>query len=87
LRSSNTSWLLAKSKLPQGAGASLEVGPSWERIHTREVNKWKGGAIGAGVGSAAGTGVVLTTHGDPAVVPGESRLAFKLRGPVTVTLP
>ncbi len=45
----------------------------------------KGAAIGAGAGGGAGTGVVLATRGDPAVIPSESQLTFKLRSPVTVT--
>ena len=45
----------------------------------------KGAAIGAGVGGAAGTGAVLATHGDPAVIGAESRLSFTLREPVTIT--
>jgi hypothetical protein len=44
----------------------------------------KGAAIGAGAGGAAGTGVVLATHGDPAVVGAESLISFKLTNPVTV---
>lgn len=45
----------------------------------------KGAAIGAGAGGGAGTGVVLATRGDPAVIPGESQLTFKLTEPVKVT--
>jgi hypothetical protein len=44
----------------------------------------KGAAIGAGAGGAAGTGVVLATHGDPAVVGAESLISFKLTEPVSV---
>lgn len=44
----------------------------------------KGAAIGAGAGAAGGTGVVLATRGDPAVIPAESLLNFKLSAPVTV---
>ncbi len=44
----------------------------------------KGAAIGAGAGGAAGTGVVLATHGDPAVVGAESLISFKLTDAVTV---
>ena len=44
----------------------------------------QGAAIGAGAGGAAGTGVVLATHGDPAVLPAETPLTFKLTAPVTV---
>ncbi len=44
----------------------------------------KGAAIGAGVGAGAGTGAVMATHGDPAVIPSESVVNFKLREPVTI---
>ncbi|HSB18139.1 MAG TPA: hypothetical protein VLE22_27045 [Bryobacteraceae bacterium] len=44
----------------------------------------KGAAIGAAAGAGAGTGVVLATHGDPAVIPSESVLDFALSAPVTV---
>jgi hypothetical protein len=44
----------------------------------------KGAAIGAGVGGGAGTGVVLATRGDPAAIPSETPLTFRLRAPVTV---
>jgi hypothetical protein len=43
----------------------------------------KGAAIGAGAGAAGGTGLVVATHGDPAVVPSESLLSFRLAAPVT----
>jgi hypothetical protein len=46
----------------------------------------KGAAIGAGAGAAAGTGTAMMTHGDPAVIPAESVLTFKLTAPVTVPL-
>jgi hypothetical protein len=38
----------------------------------------KGAAIGAGAGAAGGTGVVLATRGDAAVLPVESLLNFRL---------
>ena len=44
----------------------------------------EGAAIGAASGGAAGTGLVLATHGDPAVIDAESVLTFKLTAPVTV---
>lgn len=46
----------------------------------------KGAAVGAATGGAAGTGVVLATHGDPAVVGAESLLTFRLAAPVSVTV-
>jgi hypothetical protein len=45
-----------------------------------------GAAIGAGAGAAAGTGTAMMTRGDPAVIPAESVLTFKLSAPVTVPL-
>jgi hypothetical protein len=45
----------------------------------------KGAAIGAGAGGGAGTGLVLATRGDPAVIPSESQLTFRLQGPISVT--
>jgi hypothetical protein len=44
-----------------------------------------GAAKGAGIGAGAGTGVVLATHGDPAVIPSESVLTFTLSEPLTIT--
>ncbi|MCC6395201.1 MAG: hypothetical protein IT167_31715 [Bryobacterales bacterium] len=44
----------------------------------------RGAAIGAAAGAGAGTGVVLGTRGEPAVIPSESVLTFRLRNPVTV---
>lgn len=45
----------------------------------------KGAAIGAGAGGGAGTGLVLATRGDPAVIPSESQLTFRLQSPIHVT--
>lgn len=44
----------------------------------------KGAAIGAAAGAGAGTGVVLATHGDPAIIPSETILHFALKAPVSV---
>jgi hypothetical protein len=44
----------------------------------------QGATIGAGAGGAAGTGLVLATKGEPAVIPAETVLTFKLTMPVTV---
>lgn len=41
----------------------------------------RGAAIGAAAGAGAGTGVVLATHGDAAVIPSESVLAFRVHTP------
>jgi hypothetical protein len=45
----------------------------------------KGAAIGAGVGGAAGTGTVLATRGQAAVLPVETKIEFRLSAPVTIT--
>jgi len=45
----------------------------------------KGAAIGAGVGGGAGAGGVLLTRGQPATLPSETRVSFRLKNPVTVT--
>ncbi len=45
----------------------------------------KGAAIGAAGGGAAGTGVAAATGGKPTVVPVETRIAFRLNAPVTIT--
>ncbi|HJT88672.1 MAG TPA: hypothetical protein VJ732_12470, partial [Bryobacteraceae bacterium] len=45
----------------------------------------KGAAIGAGVGGGAGAGDVLLTRGKAATLPSETRINFRLSGPVTVT--
>lgn len=44
----------------------------------------RGAAIGAGAGAGAGTGVVLATRGEPAVLPAESVLTFRLTDSVRV---
>ena len=44
----------------------------------------QGAAVGAASGGAAGTGLVLATHGEPAVIAAESLLTFRLTAPVTV---
>lgn len=46
----------------------------------------KGAAIGAGAGGGAGTAVVLSTHGDSAVVPAESVIQFTLQQPISAKL-
>lgn len=45
----------------------------------------KGAAIGAGVGGAAGTGTVMATKGDAAVIPSETVLTTTLSAPVRIT--
>ncbi|MGQ9918228.1 MAG: hypothetical protein ACUVS7_12490 [Bryobacteraceae bacterium] len=46
----------------------------------------KGAAVGAGVGAGAGTATAMATRGEPAVIPAESVLTFRLQQPVTVTV-
>jgi len=45
----------------------------------------KGAAIGAGVGGAAGGGGVVATRDKAVTLPTESRIAFRLSAPVTIT--
>jgi hypothetical protein len=45
----------------------------------------RGAAIGAGVGGAAGTGTVLATRGQPAQLPVETRISFRVNETVTIT--
>jgi hypothetical protein len=45
----------------------------------------KGAAIGAATGAGAGGGVALATRGEPARLPSETRISFRLRAPVTYT--
>lgn len=44
----------------------------------------KGAAIGAGAGAGAGTGAVLATRGDPAVIPAEALITFRLGSSVSL---
>jgi hypothetical protein len=44
----------------------------------------KGAAIGAAAGGGAGAGAVLLTRGQPATLPSETRISFRLSAPVTV---
>jgi hypothetical protein len=44
-----------------------------------------GAAIGAGVGGGAGTAHTLATRGEPAVVPAETLLTFRLRSAVNIS--
>jgi hypothetical protein len=65
------------AKIGIGAGVGAAIGAI--------AGGGKGAAIGAGVGGGAGTGVVLATRGDPAVIPSESQLTFRLTAPVQIT--
>jgi hypothetical protein len=64
-------------KVGIGAGAGAVIGAI--------AGGGKGAAIGAGVGGGAGTAATLATRGDPAVIPDETLLTFRLSEPVTVT--
>jgi hypothetical protein len=64
-------------KIGIGAGAGAVIGAI--------AGGGKGAAIGAGVGGGAGTAATLATRGDPAVIPDETLLTFRLSAPVTVT--
>lgn len=46
----------------------------------------RGAAVGAGVGAGAGTATAMATRGEPATIPAETVLTFRLKEPVTVTL-
>lgn len=59
-----------------GAGAGAVIGAI--------AGGGKGAAIGAGVGGGAGTAATMATRGDPAVIPDETLLTFRLNAPVTV---
>jgi hypothetical protein len=45
----------------------------------------KGAAIGAGAGGAAGGGGVVATRDKPVSLATESKIAFRLSAPVTIT--
>ncbi len=64
------------AKIGVGAGLGAAIGAI--------AGGGKGAAIGAAAGGGAGTGLVLATRGDPAVIPSESLLTFRLQSPVTV---
>ncbi len=64
-------------KIGIGAGAGALIGGI--------AGGGKGAAIGAGVGGGAGTAATLATRGDPAVIPSEALLTFKMNAPVKIT--
>jgi hypothetical protein len=45
----------------------------------------RGAAIGAAAGGGAGTGVVLATKGDPAVIPAESVVNFRISASLRIS--
>ncbi|MBO0720919.1 MAG: hypothetical protein J2P41_08850 [Blastocatellia bacterium] len=65
------------TKIGIGAGVGAAIGAI--------AGGGKGAAIGAGVGGGAGTAATLATRGDPAVIPDETLLTFRLSAPTTVT--
>lgn len=65
------------AKIGIGAGVGAAIGAI--------AGGGKGAAIGAGVGGGAGTGVVMATRGEPAVIPSEAALSFRVTSPVTIT--
>jgi hypothetical protein len=77
LRQAKTTKGKDAKKIGIGAGVGAAIGAI--------AGGGKAAAIGAGVGGAAGTGAVLATHGDPAVISAETRLSFTLRSPVKIT--
>ncbi len=46
----------------------------------------KGAAIGAGIGAGAGVGTAMMTKGEPASIPAETALTFKLSAPASITM-
>jgi len=74
----------------QGTGkktaAKVGIGAGLGAIIGAIAGGGKGAAIGAGVGGAAGGGVAYATGGNPAVIPSETVLTFRLTAPVTITL-
>jgi hypothetical protein len=64
-------------KIGIGAGAGAVIGAI--------AGGGKGAAIGAGVGGGAGTAATMATRGEPAVIPDETLLTFRLSAPVTIT--
>jgi hypothetical protein len=65
------------AKIGVGAGIGAAIGAI--------AGGGKGAAIGAGVGGGGGTAAVLATRGEPAIVPSESLLTFRLSSPVKIT--
>ena len=78
IRNARTTIKKDAAKVGIGAGAGAVIGAI--------AGGKKGAAIGAGVGAGAGTADVLLTRGDPAVIPSEAELGFRLKSPVTVTM-
>lgn len=77
VRQANTTKKKDAMKVGIGAGIGAAIGAI--------AGGGKGAGIGAAVGSAGGTGAVLATRGEPAVIPAETVLTFSLQTPVTVT--
>ncbi len=69
-----------KKKDAQKIGIGAGIGAAIGAI----AGRGKGAAIGAAVGGSAGTGLALATYGEPASIPSEARLIFRLSEPLTV---
>lgn len=83
--STNTAWHQARATKGKDAAKIGILGGIGAAIGAL-AGGGKGAAIGAGAGAGAGTAVVLSTHGDAAVVPAESVLQFRLEQPLTITV-
>jgi hypothetical protein len=65
------------AKIGIGAGVGTAIGAI--------AGGGKGAAIGAAVGGGAGTAAVVATRGEPAQIPSETLISFKLSAPVEIT--
>jgi hypothetical protein len=71
----------SKSEDTQKVGIGAAIGAAIGAI----AGGGTGAAIGAATGGAAGGGVVAATRGKPVVLPAETRIAFRVEQPVTIT--
>src|SRR5262249_6903979 len=85
IRISTSAYVVHEKTTKKKDAAKIGIGAGAGAIIGAIAGGGKGAAIGAGVGGGAGTAVVLATRGDPAVIPGESRVSFRLASPVTIT--
>ncbi len=79
----NTVWHEAPGTKKKDA-AKIGIGSGVGAVIGALAGGGRGAAIGAGAGAGAGGAYVLATRGDPAVVPAESVLRFRLEAPVTL---
>jgi hypothetical protein len=82
--STNTYSALAKSTKKKDA-AKIGIGAGIATAIGAIAGGGKGAAIGAAVGGGAGTAAVVATRGDPARIPSETLVTFKLSAPVEIT--